>query len=116
VALTVKNYLTWCSLTANGQPVTGTAPGSTTSQTICVAAGTVNLVAKPLNGSFEIGPAPWHGTAGDTGSGDPGTQVDAGVNSTSTTTVAVSSGSKCVWACCPFANGTGCSTVANQCP
>jgi hypothetical protein len=118
VALTVKNYFTWCALTANGQAVTGTTPGTTTSSTICVAAGTINLVAKPLSTSFELGPTPWHDTSGDTGSGDPGTQanVDAGVNATSTTTVVASSGSKCVWACCPFTSGTGCSGVPNQCP
>ena len=85
---------------------------------MCVAAGTVNLVASPLDATFEIGPTTWHGTSGDTGSGDPGTlaMVDAGVSATSSTTVAVSTGSKCVWACCPFANGTGCTGLANQCP
>jgi hypothetical protein len=115
--LTVKNYATWCTLTANGQMVADGTPGVTRSSTICVPSGTINLVAKPLTG-FQLGPTPWHGTSGDTGSGDPGTQtmVDAGTNATSTTTVVTTSGSKCVWACCEFSGGGGCSGLANQCP
>ncbi len=56
-------------------------PWTTTASTVCVAAGTVTLVASPLSSAFEIGPTTWHGTSGDTGSGDPGTlaMLDAGV-------------------------------------
>jgi hypothetical protein len=118
VALTVKNYLTWCALTVNNQAVATGSPGTTSSSTICVASGTINLVAKPLNATFELGPTPWHGTTGDHGSGDPGSQanVDAGVNATSSTTVMTTSGSVCIWACCPFTNGTGCTGVTSPCP
>jgi hypothetical protein len=118
VALTVKNYETWCTLTANGSPVATGSPGTTASSTLCVALGTVNLVASPLSTSFELGPTPWHDTSGDHGSGDPGTQanLDAGVASTSSTTVAASGTSACVWACCPFTSGSGCSGITNQCP
>jgi hypothetical protein len=107
VALTVKNYLSWCAVTVG----TG-APVQTDSQTVCVADGTVALSATPLPG-FQLGVIPWHDTAGDTGSGDPGT-VSGGA---STTTVVVSgAGTKCAWVCCDFADGTiGCPT-ADQCP
>jgi hypothetical protein len=37
------------------------------------------------------------------------------VSATSTTTVVTTSGSTCVWACCPFTGGTGCSGFASPC-
>lgn len=77
-------------------------------------AGTVTLAATALT-NFELGPAPWHDTAGDHGSGDPGTVTGTGQSAKSTTTVTASGASKCVWVCCPFTNGTGCPTT-NQCP
>jgi hypothetical protein len=73
--------------------------------------GTVDLVAAPLDSSFELGPAPWHDTAGDTGSGDPGTMAGG----TSSTTVAVNADT-CVWVCCPFSPGGGGCPTADQCP
>jgi hypothetical protein len=107
VTLTVKNYFNWCSVSVNG----GTA-SNLSSQTVCVPSGTtVSLAATPLS-SFQLGPAPWHDTAGDTGSGDPGTVS----SNTSSTTVVVSPASTCVWVCCPFSpNGNGCPPT-NQCP
>ena len=118
VSLTVKNYLTWCTLSVNGQTlVNDNGPGSTSSSTTCVPPGTIDLVASPISTAFELGPDPWHDTSGDHGSGDPGTQadLDGGVHATSSTTVVATSGSACVWACCPFTDGTGCS-AGNQCP
>jgi hypothetical protein len=103
VALTVKNYLAWCSVTVDG----GTASAAA-EQTVCVADGSVTLDATALSG-FELGD--WHGTAGDTGSGDPGT-VSGGQSQAK---VIVSGSSACVWVCCPFTDGTGCPTT-NQCP
>jgi len=108
--LTVKNYLSWCSIAVNG----GTASTGAT-QTINVMPGSITLVAKEASATFEIGPTTWHGTAGDTGAGDPGTLAGTGADETSSTTVTVGATAKCVWACCPFANGTGCPT-ADQCP
>lgn len=108
----MHNYLSWCSISVAGGSYSVTNP-----QTVCLPPGTVTLVATPASMYFEIGPAPWHLTSGDTGSGDPGTQVGTGTSETSTATVVLSSGSagKCVWACCPFTNGTGCNVV-DQCP
>jgi hypothetical protein len=103
VALTVKNYLAWCSVSVDG----GTASAAA-EQTVCVADGSATLDATALPG-FVLGD--WHGTSGDTGSGDPGT-VSGGQ---STAMVTVSGSSACVWVCCPFTNGTGCTTT-NQCP
>jgi hypothetical protein len=109
VDLTVLNYLAWCSVS-----IAGDKASAAKSQTVCVAEGTVDLVATPASAQFEIGPAPWHDTAGDTGSGDPGTMSGSGTSETDKTTVDVTGSSKCVWVCCPFTNGTGCPTT-DQC-
>lgn len=108
--LTVKNFDLWCSIAVNG----GTSSTSA-SQIVNVMPGSITLVAKAASATFEIGPTTWHDTAGDTGAGDPGTLAGSGPTETSSTTVTVGSTAKCVWACCPFANGTGCPTV-DQCP
>jgi hypothetical protein len=105
----VKNYLEWCSVTV------GTNAAFTgASETYCVAAGSVNLSATALSG-FELGPAPWHDTSGDKGTGDPGTVSGSGATASDSTTVTVTTGSKCAWVCCPFPDGTGCPTT-DQCP
>ncbi len=106
--LTVKNYLSWCSVSVNGAPAVVDAV-----QTVCVPPSTVNLSASPASSTFELGTpnGPWHDTAGDTGMGDPGMVVGM----TSSTTVVVGTTAACVWACCPFTDGTGCPTT-NQCP
>jgi hypothetical protein len=108
--LTVKNFDMWCTLTVNGG-----SPMTVPTETVNVLPGSISLVATPASGTFEIGPAPWHDTAGDTGSGDPGTQVGTGATETSTTTVTVGATAKCVSVCCPFVGNTGCPTT-NQCP
>ena len=106
--LTVKNYLSWCSVTVNG----GTASTAAV-QHVFVQPGAIPLTATKASTAFEIGPGMWHHTTGDTtGSGEDGT-VSNGTSST-TATVTSTSG-KCVWVCCPFTNGTGCN-VADQCP
>jgi hypothetical protein len=105
VALTVLNVLVWCSVS-----VEGGASSAAAQQTVCVAPGVVSLAATSLPG-FELGPAPWHDTSGDLGSGDPGTLV----GDVDSTTVSVTSGSACVWVCCPFTDGTGCP-ITDQCP
>jgi hypothetical protein len=108
--LTVNNYASWCTVS-----VAGATTSISASQVVCLPPGNVTLVASPRDSTFILGPDPWHLTAGDNGSGDPGAQVDAGVNSTSTTHVVLTSGSTCVWACCPFSNGTGCAGIVD-CP
>jgi hypothetical protein len=110
VTLTVKNIKVWCSVS-----VAGRLASMDPMQTVCVPPGSVSLVATAIP-NFVLGPAPWHDTAGDTGSGDPGTFADAGPNSTSSTTVVVTTGTKCVWVCCP---GTGLpcpGPTPDQCP
>jgi hypothetical protein len=104
VDLTVLNYLGWCSVS-----VAGAAASIAASQTVCVPPGAVSLSATALTG-FKLGTAPWHRTDGDQGSGEQGTIV--GQVSTAKATV---SSAKCVWVCCEFAAGGGCS-VPNQCP
>ena len=110
VSLTLENFLTWCSVS-----VAGGAASSAATQTMCVAAGTVNLSAT-ANPTFELGPAPWRGTSGDHGSGDPGTVTGSGQSAQSATTVAVSGSSACVAVCCPGVNGTALCPTTNQCP
>jgi hypothetical protein len=106
--LTVKNYQSWCSV-AVGTGATSAGP----SQTVTVSAGAVNLVATPASATFEIGGNMWHFVDGDaSGSGVTGTV--SGMMSTAMVTI--SNASKCVWVCCPFANGTGCTGIADQCP
>jgi hypothetical protein len=107
VTLTVKNFKNWCSVSVAGGSFSASA-----TQTVCVAPGTVNLVAAPASNAFILGL--WHHTSGDTGSGDPGVVTGEGGAALSTTTASVSGGSKCVWVCCPFPDGSGCPT-ADQC-
>jgi hypothetical protein len=108
-ALTVKNYLSWCSVSVAGQPASAAGV-----QTVCVAPGTVALSATALAG-FELGPAPWHRTDGDAGSGDLGTVTGTGQAASSATSVTVAATPACVWVCCPFTGGTGCPAT-DQCP
>jgi hypothetical protein len=108
--LTIKNFESWCSLTAAGNPASSNAV-----QLVMVNPGTITLDATALPG-FELGPAPWHQTDGDTGSGDPGMVSGTGQSASSSTTVKVGDGGACVSVCCPFSpSGTGCPTT-NQCP
>jgi hypothetical protein len=109
VNLTVLNYEVWCSVTVNGGAAFVTA-----SQTVCVPPGTEQLATTALP-DFELGPTPWHDTAGDTGQGDPGTVTGSGPSAVDSTTVVVGNTAKCVWVCCPFDDGVGCPTT-DQCP
>jgi hypothetical protein len=105
--LTVKNYLSWCSVSVNGGATSTAAMQSVPATT----AADVPLVATAASNSFILGD--WHHTDGDTsGAGDPGTVVGA---MTSAKVMVSGTASKCVWICCPFTNGTGCPT-ADQCP
>jgi hypothetical protein len=110
VSLTVDNFRMWCSVS-----VAGGAASSAPTQTMCVAAGTVNLSAT-ANATFVLGPTPWHGTTGDTGLGDPGMVTGSGQTTQSATTVTVSGASACVSVCCPGATGTPACPTTNQCP
>jgi hypothetical protein len=104
VALTVKNYRAWCSVSIDGNAYSAAA-----SQSVNVPAGIVPLAAKPASDKFILGL--WHLTIGDTGAGDPGT-IDGGI---SYTTADAGGTSSCVWVCCPFTDGGGCN-IADQCP
>jgi len=109
--LTVKNAPTatpWCSIT-----IAGGAASSAAVQTHAItSSGPITLTATPISSTFALGSGMWHHTDGDTGSGEDGTVA----TNTSTATVTVTAGAnKCVWVCCPFANGTGCPTT-DQCP
>jgi hypothetical protein len=116
--LTVKNYLSWCSVKVNGAATGSTAGVITTN----VMPGTITLVANPASSAFEIDGNIWHHTDGDAGSGEPGTITKDASDMTdqrlwsSTAMVTVGSSAKCVFVCCPFyPAGNGCD-VADQCP
>jgi hypothetical protein len=109
VALTVKNYLSWCSVSVEGQPAS-----TAVAQTVCVPPRPVPLSATALAG-FQLGPAPWHDTDGDHGPGDAGTRSGSGQSASSATTVTPTGTSACAWVCCPFLDGTGCPAT-DQCP
>ena len=104
--LTVKNYLSWCSVSINNG-------GNSTAavQVVNVTPGTIPLAADPATG-FILDAHMWHHTNGDTaGTGEGGTVS----GTTSSTAVTVGMAAKCVWVCCPVPDGTGCN-VADQCP
>jgi hypothetical protein len=103
--LSVFNFKSWCSVTVNG----GTASTAAELPAACLPEGSVTLTAAPASGTFELGPDPWvyiSGTGG-TDSGVAGTVV----GSTSTATVVLGSTPGCVLVCCPFTNGTGCTSA-----
>ncbi len=106
--LTVKNIDSWCAVTVNGG-----APDDPSSQRFRPPVRPSQLTAtpNPADGStFELGPAhTWFKTDGDTGGGDPGTSVGGGTQPTNTATVTVGTTAKCIYACCPFSDGTGCN-------
>jgi hypothetical protein len=108
--LTINDISGSCEVGVNGSPPAAFSG----KQVFCVPPGTATLTAGPSDPStYELGAAPWHDTAGDTGSGDPG-QLGGGFD---TTTVHVVSPT-CVWVCCQ-AIGVPASCPApsaNQCP
>ena len=104
--LTVKNVLSWCSVSVNGG-----AASTAASQIVNVQPGMITLTASPVAG-FILDAHMWHHTDGDTaGTGEAGSVTGM----TSTAKATVTAAAKCVWVCCPFTNGTGCA-VADQCP
>jgi hypothetical protein len=109
VALTVKNYLSWCDVSVNGR-----AASSAASQTTCVAAGSVPLTAQALPG-FELGSKPWHDTTGDGGSGEQGTITGTGQSAMSATTATVSGAAACAWVCCETSGLSDCPS-SDLCP
>jgi hypothetical protein len=105
----VKNYLSWCNVA-----VAGATASSAAEQIVCVPAGTTSVAATALTG-FVLDPnGTWHGTDGDTGSGDMG--IISNGTSTANVTIAAGTSTKCVWACCPGANNTAPCPTTNQCP
>jgi hypothetical protein len=104
--LTVHNYDEWCTISINGGAFSIDDP-----QSVQVAPGLIPLAAGPKNSGFELGP--WFHTAGDhDGGGDPGI-LDGGI---SYTAVNVGTSAACVFICCPFSDGTGCTGVSDPCP
>jgi hypothetical protein len=79
--------------------------GTITKTTLCVAAG-ADISATANGSSFEIGSPPLLFISGTNTVTDNGT--------TASTTLA--SGATCIFACCPFTGGGGCSGLTNPCP
>ena len=107
--LTVKNYLSWCSISVDGMAA---SPAASITEPITTTRNDLPLVGTAASAAFKIDAMMWHHTNGDTGSGEAGTV--SGTMSTATVTVTAGV-DKCVWVCCPFTNGTGCPTT-DQCP
>lgn len=104
VKYTVKNYLSWCSVS-----VEGAAASTDAEQVFCVAEmEKMDLTLTALPG-FQAGIAPFHGTDYDFGMGDTG-----GVGATRATTDLVIGPEACAWVCCEFAGGGGCPAT-DQC-
>lgn len=110
--LNLYNFKAWCSGTINGTTNINdndATPGTTTTTTVCLAAGPASLVASPLNSTFELGPNPWIFISGTDGGLMSGTiAADGGPDggtATSTTTVTLGTVPGCVLLCCPFASG-----------
>jgi hypothetical protein len=104
--LTVKNYVSWCSVSVNGGAATTLG-----SQQVFVQPGQIALSATAVQG-FTLDAHMWHHTDGDTaGTGEAGTLN----GSASDTTVTVGSAAKCVWVCCPTMGTQDCPPT-DQCP
>lgn len=108
VALTIKNYISWCNVTVDGNAPVGA------DQTVCVAAGPIDVSAVAKAG-FELGATPWHDTDGDTGNGEQGTITGTGQTASSAAVVTVSGTAACAWVCCETAGMMDCPTT-DQCP
>jgi hypothetical protein len=111
VQLTVKNYLSWCVVEVGSGSF---SPAGI--QMMFVGSGVTSVTAKANGSGFQLGSGMWHHTDGDAGSGDDGTQTGTGSAATSLAHVTMTLGTpKCVWVCCPFAGGSGCGAVPEQC-
>lgn len=102
VNLRVDNVLGRCTVT-----IGGTVAFDDPTHSGCIQPGVVTLKAKANPGSVLAMPpaSTWHGTDDDTGTTT--TTLSGASNSTSITV----GGSVCVWACCPLADGSGCTGV-----
>ena len=105
--LTVKNFDNWCTVTVNG----GSASAAP-SQSVFVQPGPIQLSAT-ANSGFKLDAHMWHHTDGDTsGSGEAGSAVGSASQATATV---VSTSDKCVYVCCPFTSGAGCTGIVDPC-
>jgi hypothetical protein len=93
--LVIKNFDGWCTVLVNGDV---SSTGSVTN--ICQKPGAVTLSAT-ANTGFTLGSQPWHDTETESGG---------------SATVTLTTGSTCVWVCCPGASGTPACPTADQCP
>src|SRR5258705_9869430 len=108
VALTVKNFQAWCSVSVNGG-----AASAAGMQVVDVVPGPIALTAVAEPG-FQLGTTPWHDTDGDTGLGEQGTITGTGQTAQSAATITVAAAA-CAWVCCEFTGGGGCPAT-DQCP
>jgi hypothetical protein len=69
-------------------------------ETVNVEPGSVDLTAT-ANSGFMLGSGPWHDTTTQSGG---------------SATLKVTSGSMCVWVCCPGTGGSPACPTADQCP
>jgi hypothetical protein len=109
IELSIYNFKAWCNVSVAGTAITTPGLGTTEKQTVCVAAGT-DLSATAVTG-FEIGTPPLPFLSGADTVTDDGT----------TAKTTLKTGSTCVFICCPFAAGTGCTeadggALPNPCP
>ena len=121
VELTVRNYSGWCDVQI------GTRTFTPATETIVYnMPGVTTLTAKPNGSAYELGSNMWHLTDGDPGYGsgsstneslgEAGSQTGSGSAAQSVAKATLAAGSaKCVWVCCPNANGTGCDGLPEQC-
>jgi hypothetical protein len=105
VALTVYNYKAWCNVSVAGASIPTPALGTTEAQTMCVASG-VDLSAEPVSANFELGTPPLPFLFG----------ANAVTDAAGKASTTLATGAKCVFICCPFAAGGGCTGLTNPCP
>jgi len=95
VSLTVMNFDVWCTFEINGANKSAGA-----SEQVCVPSGEVKLSAT-ANPGFVLGTKPWNDVDSQSADGSA--------------TVKVTSGSKCVWVCCPGKGGSPACPTTDQC-
>jgi hypothetical protein len=103
VALTVYNFRAWCNVSIAGTAIATPPLGTTEAQTMCVASG-ADLSVEPVSATFELGANPFL----------TGTSAVTDTAGAASTTLAP--GATCVFICCPFATGGGCTGQTNPCP
>ncbi len=105
IELKVYNYKAWCNVSVAGTAIPTPGLGTTEAQSVCVHAGD-RLSATAVSGTFEIGTPPLPFISGTNAVTDMGATASANL----------SNGATCVFICCPFAGGSGCSGLTNPCP